>query len=163
MLDDVYNRRILELAGNIPRLGRLAQPDASATAYSKLCGSKITVDLVMNGDVVADFAHDVKACALGQASSSVMAAHIVGSTASELRALSQSMRAMLKDNGPAPGGKWADLEVLTPVRDYKARHASTLLTFDAVLSALDQIAVKDNSQPASSANPSLLSLKKDSA
>jgi NifU-like protein involved in Fe-S cluster formation len=163
MLDDVYNRRILELAGNIPRLGRLAQPDASATAYSKLCGSKITVDLVMNGDVVADFAHDVKACALGQASSSVMAAHIVGSTASELRALSQSMRAMLKDNGPVPGGKWADLEVLTPVRDYKARHASTLLTFDAVLSALDQIAAKDNLQPASSANTSLLSLKKDSA
>lgn len=142
MLDDVYNTRILELAGNIPRLGRLPNPDASATAHSRLCGSKVTIDLAMDGDVVTDFAHDVKACALGQASSSVMAAHIVGSKATELRALRETMRAMLKENGPVPTGKWADLVVLTPVREYKARHASTLLTFDAVVMALDEIAAK---------------------
>jgi NifU-like protein involved in Fe-S cluster formation len=145
MLNDVYNKRILELAGNIPRLGRLPAPDASATALSKLCGSTVTVDLKMNGPVVADFAHEVKACALGQASSSIMAHHVVGSDASELRALRDAVRHMLKENGPPPQGKWADIAVLEPVRDYKARHASTLLTFDAVVEALDKIAAKEKS------------------
>jgi NifU-like protein involved in Fe-S cluster formation len=142
MLNEVYNSRILELAGNIPRLGRLASPDASATAHSKLCGSTVTVDLKMDGPVVADFAHDVKACALGQASSSIMARHIVGSQPDELRALRETVRKMLKENGAPPGGKWADIAVLEPVRGYKARHASTLLTFDAVVSALDRIAAQ---------------------
>ncbi len=87
MLNDIYNKRIIELAGNIPRLGRLPDPDASATAHSKLCGSTVKIDLKMDGPVVTDFAHDVKACALGQASSSIMASHVVGSTASELREL----------------------------------------------------------------------------
>lgn len=139
MLNDVYNKRILELAGNIPRLGRLAAPDASATAHSKLCGSTVTVDLKMDGPRVTDFAHEVKACALGQASSSIMARHVVGSTADELRDLRDKVRRMLKENGPAPQGKWADIAVLEPVRDYKARHASTLLTFDAVVDAIGRI------------------------
>ncbi len=139
MLNDVYNSRILDLAGNIPRLGRLALPDATATAHSKLCGSTVTVDVKMDGPVVSDFAHDVKACALGQASSSIMARHVIGSRPTELRELRETVRKMLKENGPPPGGKWADIAVLEPVRDYKARHASTMLTFDAVVSALDQI------------------------
>ena len=143
MLNDVYNRRILELAGNIPRLGRLASPDASATAHSKLCGSTVTVDLKMEGDTVTDFAHDVKACALGQASSSIMASHVVGAKANELRALRENVRKMLKENASPPAdGRWSDIAVLEPVRDYKARHASTLLTFDAVVSAIDQIEQK---------------------
>ena len=143
MLNDVYNRRILELAGNIPRLGRLPAPDASATAHSKLCGSTVTVDLKMEGDKVTDFAHEVKACALGQASSSIMARNIVGSKSSELRALREDVRKMLKENGAPPAdGKWADIAVLEPVRDYKARHASTLLTFDAVVDAIGQIEAK---------------------
>lgn len=137
MLNDIYNKRILELAADIPRLGRLEHPDGTATAHSKLCGSTVTVDVTLDGDVVTDFRHDVKACALGQASSSVMARHVVGASADELRALRTAMHAMLKENGPAPTGAWADLEVLTPVRDYKARHASTLLTFDAVVGAID--------------------------
>ncbi len=139
MLNEVYNSRILDLAGNIPRLGRLENPDASATAHSKLCGSTVTVDLKMDGPVVGDFSHDVKACALGQASSSIMARHIVGSKPQELRALRETVRKMLKENGAPPTGKWADIAVLEPVRDYKARHASTMLTFDAVVSALDRI------------------------
>ena len=139
MLNDIYNRRILELAGEIPRLGRLDQPDATATAHSKLCGSTVTIDLKLAGGKVADFAHDVKACALGQASSSIMARNVVGSTPEELRAVREDMCRMLKENGAPPAGKWADCAVLEPVRDYKARHASTLLTFDAVVSALDQI------------------------
>ncbi|HJE25165.1 MAG TPA: iron-sulfur cluster assembly scaffold protein [Methylorubrum populi] len=144
MIDDIYNRRILELAADIPRLGRLAAPDATATAHSKLCGSTVTVDLSLDADgaTVADFAHDVKACALGQASSSLMARHVVGARADELRALRDRMRSMLKENGPAPEGKWAELAVLEPVRDFRARHASTLLTFDAVVDALDQIAAR---------------------
>jgi NifU-like protein involved in Fe-S cluster formation len=140
MLNEIYNRRILELAGSIPRLGRLTAPDASATAHSKLCGSTVTVDLKMDGDTVSDFAHEVKACALGQASSSIMARHVIGSNATELRALREQVRRMLKENGSPPTeGKWADIAVLEPVRDYKARHASTMLTFDAVVSAIDKI------------------------
>jgi NifU-like protein involved in Fe-S cluster formation len=139
MLDDIYNRRILELAADIPRLGRLAAPMATAVAHSKLCGSKVTIDLVMENGVVTDFAHDVKACALGQASSSIMARHVIGADAAELRKLRDDIRRMLKENGPSPEGRWADAKVLEPVRDFKARHASTLLTFDAVVDAVGQI------------------------
>jgi NifU-like protein involved in Fe-S cluster formation len=142
MLNEVYNKRILELAGNIPRLGRLPAPDASATAHSKLCGSTVTVDLQMDGDTVTEFAHEVKACALGQASSSIMARNVIGAKAPELRTLRDTVRKMLKENGSPPDGKWADIAVLEPVRDYKARHASTMLTFDAVVSAIDQIEAK---------------------
>jgi len=143
MLNDVYNHRIIELAGSIPRIGRLHDPDASATAHSKLCGSTVTIDLKMDGDTITDFAHEVKACALGQASSSIMAHNIVGSKASELRALREGMRKMLKEKGEPPAdGKWGDIAVLEPVRDYKARHASTMLTFDAVVDAIGQIEAK---------------------
>jgi NifU-like protein involved in Fe-S cluster formation len=142
MINDIYNKRIIELAGNIPRLGRLADPDASATAHSKLCGSTVTIDLKMDGGVVTDFAHDVKACALGQASSSIMARHVIGSNATELRELRETVRKMLKENGKPPEGKWADIAVLEPVRDYKARHASTMLTFDAVVDAIGKIEAK---------------------
>lgn len=139
VIDDVYNKRILALAADIPRLGRLAHPQASATAHSRLCGSTVTVDVVLDGDRVADFAHDVKACALGQAASSVMARNVVGASVAELRELRETMRRMLKEGGPPPSGRWAELAVLEPVRDYKARHASTLLTFDAVVEAIGKI------------------------
>ena len=142
MLDEVYNRRVLELAADIPRLGRLAAPDASAKAHSRLCGSTVIVDLCVKDGVVSDFAHDVRACALGQASSSLMARHIIGAAPDELVALRAKIFAMLKQGGPAPDGKWAEFSALEPVKDYKARHASTLLTFDAVFDALGQIAAK---------------------
>lgn len=142
MLNDVYNKKIIELAGNIPRLGRLEAPDASATAHSRLCGSTVKVDIKMDGPVITDFAHEVKACALGQASSSIMARHVVGSNAAELRELRETVRRMLKENGAPPQGKWAEIAVLEPVREYKARHASTLLTFDAVVDAVNQIEAK---------------------
>jgi NifU-like protein involved in Fe-S cluster formation len=115
-------------------------------AHSKLCGSTVKIDLKMDGPVVTDFAHDVKACALGQASSSIMASHVVGSTANELRELREIVRKMLKENGSPPQGKWADIALLEPVRDYKARHASTLLTFDAVVDAIGQIEAKAGEQ-----------------
>jgi NifU-like protein involved in Fe-S cluster formation len=139
MLDDIYNKRILELAADIPHLGRLSSPMATAVAHSKLCGSKVTVDLAMANGVVSDFAHEVKACALGQASSSIMARNVIGATPAELRAVRDDVRRMLKENGTAPDGKWADVAVLAPVREFKARHASTLLTFDAVVDAVTQI------------------------
>jgi NifU-like protein involved in Fe-S cluster formation len=145
MLDDIYNSRILELAGNIPRIGRLPAPDATARAHSRLCGSTVTIDLKMDGDMVSDFAHEVKACALGQASSSIMARHVVGAKAGELRAVREQMLKMLKENGPPPTGRFEELKFLEPVRDYKARHASTLLTFDAVVDAIDQIEAKRRS------------------
>jgi NifU-like protein involved in Fe-S cluster formation len=142
MLDEVYNKRILELAGNIPRIGRLPDAQASATLRSKLCGSTVTVDVKMADGVVSDFAHEVKACALGQASSSIMARNVIGATPQELHEVRDQVRRMLKENGNPPGGKWADVAVLEPVRDYKARHTSTMLTFDAVVEAVDSIRAK---------------------
>jgi NifU-like protein involved in Fe-S cluster formation len=146
MLNEVYNKRILELAGNIPLLERLLEPDATATAHSRLCGSTVTVDLTMAGDIVTGFGHDVRACALGQASSSIMARHVVGSTAAELREIRERARAILKENAEPPDGKWGDLAVLVPVREFKARHASTMLTFDAVVDAIGQIEAKRTGQ-----------------
>ncbi len=150
MLDSVYNSKILELAGNIPRLGRLDDPDATATAHSRLCGSTVTVDIIMSNGVVSDFAHEVKACALGQASSSIMARTVIGSSGEEIRQVRDDMRRMLKENGPPPAGRWADLAVLEPVRDFKARHTSTLLTFDAVVDAIEQIEAVQTAREAAS-------------
>jgi NifU-like protein involved in Fe-S cluster formation len=135
-LSEIYNQRILELSASIPPAERLADADGTATAHSKLCGSTVTVDLKVEGDRVTAYGQTVKACLLGQAAASVMARHIVGSSARELREVGAAMRKMLKAGGLAPAGRWADLAVLEPVKDYKARHASTLLVFDAVENAL---------------------------
>ena len=142
MINDIYNAKILGFAADIPRLQRLAHPDATVVAISRLCGSKVTVDVNLADGVVSDFGQEVKACALGQASSSIMARHVVGSTPDELRSVRDQMYNMLKEDGPAPAGKWSDLEALLPVKDFKARHASTLLTFDAVVDAVNQIEAK---------------------
>tara|TARA_R110000868_G_scaffold129632_10_gene338702 strand:- start:1655 stop:2113 length:459 start_codon:yes stop_codon:yes gene_type:complete len=146
MLNEIYNTRILKLAADIPLTDRLAAPDATVTAVSKLCGSKVTVDVKMDGDKVVAYGADIKACALGQASSSIMAHHVIGASASELHEVGKAMRAMLKDGAEPPrgfmDGKWLDLEVLEPVRDFKARHASTLLVFDAVEEAVDEAMAK---------------------
>lgn len=139
MLNDIYSHRILELAADIPLQGTLPEAHGSATAHAKLCGSTVTVHLRLDGDVVSAFAHEVKACALGQASSAIMGRLVVGSTARELREIREAASRLLKANGEPPQGKWEDLKVLEPLRDYKARHASVLLTFDAVVDALDQI------------------------
>jgi NifU-like protein involved in Fe-S cluster formation len=130
-LNDIYSSRILELAAAIPRTTRLERPDATATAHSKLCGSIITVDVMLDGVRIADFGQTVKACLLGQASSSAVAARIVGSTVSEVRRVAAEMRRMLKEGGPPPADPWSDLAALQPVKDFKARHTSTLLIFEA--------------------------------
>ena len=147
MLTDIYNQQILDLAGNIPRQGRLEAPDATAKAHSKLCGSTIIVDLVMREGKVVDFAHDVKACALSQAAASIMARNVIGSTGPELRVLRDQVRAMLKENGAPPTGKWADIAILEPVRNFKARHTSTLLTFEATVDCVNQIEAAGASAP----------------
>lgn len=140
--EDIYSQRILELAAAMPRTARLTMPQATATAHSKLCGSTVTVDLAMADDVVTDYGQKVKACLLGQSAASVMGREVVGSSAAELRAVGAAMRKMLKEDGPPPHGKWGDLAALEKVRDYKARHASTLLVFDAVEDAIAQIEAK---------------------
>lgn len=139
MIDKVYNAKILEFAGNISHIGALEDADAEAIAHSKLCGSKVKIWLKLSDGKVSDFGHDVKACALGQATSSIMAKHIIGSTPDELRVVRDQMWAMLKENGTPPDGRFEDLKYLEPVKEYRARHASTMLTFDAVVDALDQI------------------------
>ncbi len=141
-LSEIYNSKIMELAAAIPRAERLGAPDASATAHSKLCGSTIAVDIRLAGGRVAEFGQLVKACLLGQAAASVMGREAVGSTPEELHQVAATMRRMLKEGGEPPMGRWADLAVLQPVKDHKARHASTLLVFEAVERALAEIDAK---------------------
>ena len=151
-LSEIYNQRILELSASIPGAERLADADATATAHSKLCGSTVTVDIKVDGDQVKAFGQTVKACLLGQAAASVMGRNIVGSGARELREVGAAMRKMLKAGGPPPTGRWADLSVLQPVKDYKARHASTLLVFDAVEAALAKAEAKQGESAAAQAS-----------
>lgn len=138
MIDDLYSSKILGLAANMPLAGRLAAPQASAEKIAKLCGSRIVVDLDLTDGLVSAFAQEVQACALGQASAAVLGSHVIGASLEEIRAARDALRAMLKDHGPAPTGRFADLAILEVVRDYPARHASTLLAFEAALSAAEQ-------------------------
>ena len=135
MIDDIYNARILELAAAVPAPTTLERSDGSATRHSKLCGSVVRVDVAMDGNAVADVAMQVKACALGQAAASVMYANAVGATTAEIVEARDALRSMLKDGGEAPGGRFADLAFLAPVKDYRARHASTLLAAEALAEA----------------------------
>ena len=138
-LSDLYSQKILDLAGNAVQPARLAQPDASARKVSRVCGSVIEIDLVVRDGVIVEYGHDVSACALGQTSAAVVAREIVGTPVDEFRGVSAQMFAMLKEGGAAPVGKWSDLAYLEPVREYRARHMSTLLVFDAVVEALEKI------------------------
>lgn len=136
MIDDLYSARLLKLAANMPRLGRLPAPDASSEKISKLCGSRVVVDVSVEGDRVVDFAQDVKACALGQASAAVLGANVVGASLSEIEMARDQFRAMLKAGAEAPEGRFSDLSMLAPVKDYPARHTSTLLAFEAAAEAV---------------------------
>lgn len=136
MIDDLYSAKILKLAANMPRAGRLPAPDATSEKVSKLCGSRVVVDVTVEGDRVSDFAQDVKACALGQASAAVLGAAIMGASLSEIELARDAFRDMLKTGGPAPDGRFSDLSMLAPVKDYPARHTSTLLAFEATAEAV---------------------------
>jgi NifU-like protein involved in Fe-S cluster formation len=153
-LDDIYNQRIFELAAAIPHAVRLDHPQAAARAHSKLCGSTVEVEIRMDGDRISDFGQTVKACLLGQASAAIVGREIVGTPADEFRAVAATMRRMLKEGGPRPEGRWADLGLLEPVKDYPHRHASTLLVFDAVERALDQVEGRAHDEAKPSAAPS---------
>lgn len=142
-INAVYNAKILDFAGNIPRIGRLDAPNGTAKAHSKLCGSTVIVDVEVKENVVFDYAHDVKACALGQAAASILASNVIGASLEELQKGRLELKAMLKDNGPAPTGRFAELEFLEPVREYRARHASTMLAYDAVVEAVEQALARE--------------------
>jgi NifU-like protein involved in Fe-S cluster formation len=135
MLDDLYTAKILKAAANMPRAGRLAHPDASAEKVSKLCGSRVLVDVVLKDGRIADYAQEVKACALGQAAAAIMGEHAIGASVEEIESARDALRAMLKSGGPPPEGRFAELAMLAPVKDYPPRHASTLLAFEATAAA----------------------------
>jgi NifU-like protein involved in Fe-S cluster formation len=135
VIDDLYSAKVLALAANMPRAGRLAHPQGTAEKVSKLCGSRVLVDVTLKDGRVADFAQEVKACALGQASAAVLGAHVIGATVEELVEARDALKAMLKQGAPPPEGRFADLKALEVVRDYPPRHASTLLAFEAVVEA----------------------------
>lgn len=139
MIDDIYSAKVLALAANLPHLGRLEAPDASAEKTSRLCGSRVTVDVGLDASGRIDrFAQDVKACALGQASAAILGAGAIGASLSELELATDAFRSMLKAGGSPPEGRFSDLAMLAPVKDYPARHASTLLAFEAALEAVRQ-------------------------
>jgi NifU-like protein involved in Fe-S cluster formation len=138
-LSDLYSEKILDLAGNPPLAPRLTHPDASARKVARICGSVIEVDVAVEGGIITAYGHEVSACALGQTSAAIVAREIVGTPAAEFRRVRDEMTAMLKADGAPPTGRWSDLGLLEPVRDYRPRHASTLLVFDAVVEALDAI------------------------
>lgn len=138
-LSDLYSDRILEIAGNQPIPGRLSDADASARKVSRVCGSTIEVDIRLRDGVIVGYGHEISACALGQTSAAIVATHIVGTPVGEFLRVRDEMTAMLKADGPPPAGeKWIDLKYLEPVREYRPRHTSTLLVFDAVAEALDK-------------------------
>jgi len=136
-MDDLYHPRILELAADIPHLGRLDAPDGASTKVSRVCGSVVTVELSLKDGAVSAIAVHPKACALGQAATGVLAMHAIGATPAEIREARDGLKAMLKDGSLPPGGRFWELRHLEGVRDYPARHASTMLAFDAACSALD--------------------------
>lgn len=133
----LYSGRILALSAAMPRVGRLVSPDGTAKVRSPLCGSTVTVDVQVDGDRVVDYAQDVKACALGQAAAAVVAAHVVGQDRATIARGRDELNAMLTVGGDVPGAPWEDLEVLKPAAEYRNRHASILLAFDATLAAMD--------------------------
>ena len=135
MIDDLYSARVLALAANMPRAGRLAAPQGTSEKTAKLCGSRVIVDLRLENGRVADFAQEVKACALGQASAAVLGANVIGASLQELQAARDGLKAMLKEGGAPPEGRFADLQLLSVVKDYPARHASTMLAFEAAVEA----------------------------
>jgi NifU-like protein involved in Fe-S cluster formation len=139
MIDDLYSARILTLAANLPHAGRLDAPQGTGERVAKLCGSRATVDVVLDAEGrVARFAQDVKACALGQAAAGVVGEAVIGATADELLAARDAMLAMLKSGGEGPDGRFDGLRALKQVADYPARHASTMVGLEATLDAVSQ-------------------------
>ena len=138
----LYSNRILALAATMPHVGRLAEPDASAMRRSPLCGSKVTVDVTMRDGMVAEFAQDVKACALGQAAASITGQNILGATPEDIKKARDQLETMLKDRGPTPEPPFEGFEVLAPAAEYKNRHGSILLVLQAASDACDKVIVK---------------------
>ncbi|MEN8837723.1 MAG: iron-sulfur cluster assembly scaffold protein [Celeribacter marinus] len=134
-LAKLYSVKLLALAADIPHVGQLDVPQARVRERAPLCGSTVTVDVVMEHGKVAQFAQDVKACALGQASAAILGAHVIGRSADELNAARDEMTAFLKTDGPVPSPPFDGFEALRPARDYKNRHASILLAVTAVAKA----------------------------
>ena len=132
----LYSGRILELAANIPHLGRLDAPDGTAKRRSPLCGSTVTVDVRVRDGRIVDFAQDVKACALGQAAASVLGGAVVGRTRAEVESARDAVAAMLKSGGPAPDAPFNGFKVLVPAQEYKNRHASIMLALEATVEAM---------------------------
>lgn len=145
-LSDLYSQRILEIAANQPIPGRLVHPDATVRRVSRVCGSSIEIDLAVRDGRISAYGHTVAACALGQTSTAIVAARVVGTPVGEFRELREQMAAMLRDASPPPEGRWSDLACLAPVHAYPARHGSTMLVFDAIVAALDEIEARRPSE-----------------
>jgi NifU-like protein involved in Fe-S cluster formation len=143
-MSDLYHNRVLELAADVPNAGRLADPEGSSLKVSRLCGSRVQVDVTLDevGTAIAAIAVEAEACALGQAAAAILAEHAIGAPIAEIIAARDGLRAMLKDGAPPPEGRFWELRHLQPVADYPPRHASTMLAFEAVVAAIDEALAK---------------------
>ncbi|WP_208434119.1 iron-sulfur cluster assembly scaffold protein [Bartonella taylorii] len=142
MIDDIYSDKILEYAAHISRIGHLNNPDATSKKHAHLCGSTVTVDLKIEDCIITDFAHEVHACVLGQAAASLLASHIIGQTTQNLKMLREVIYHMLTKDGPPPQAPFEAFSCLQPIKNYKARHPSTMLPFDATLDCIQKIEEK---------------------
>ena len=142
VMGEIYSLKIMEIAAKAPVAGQLKNPDAQVKRVSRVCGSSVEVSVKVREGIVREYGQETNCCVLGQASASVLAANIVGSAVEEIYALRDQMEAMLKQGGEPPGGKWDELKHLQPVREYGARHASTMLAFNAVVECFEQIRAK---------------------
>ena len=141
-MSELYHARVLELAAGLEHVGRLRAPEGTSTKVSRVCGSTVTVDLTLDGDVISDFAIEAQACALGQAAAGVLAMRAIGATVAEVIAARDGLSAMLRQGAPAPTGRFWELRHLEGVRDYPARHASTMLAFEAAVAAIEMARAK---------------------
>ncbi len=139
MINDIYNKDVLRLAANISRVDPMAAPQARVHVRAPLCGSTLEIELMVEDERIVDYAQNIKACALGQASASVMAQAAIGKDAAEIERVRAIVEKMLKEGGPAPTGEWVGLSALIPAKDAPARHGAILLPFDGVLKALREV------------------------
>jgi len=145
-MSDLYTKDILRLAASVPYGERLTDPDVTVQKTSRICGSRITLDVDFDGDRIARLGQEVKACALGQATSALVAPKLIGKGYGEIAPAAEAFKAMIEGRGDVPDSPWDDLDLLLPVREHRSRHGSVMLIFEAALAALQTQGTTDSGQ-----------------
>ncbi|MEO0441558.1 MAG: iron-sulfur cluster assembly scaffold protein [Pseudomonadota bacterium] len=143
MNQPLYTREVLRLAVSIPHEGRLQDPQGTAEMRSQTCGSRVVADIRISPDqMIEELGIEVNACALGQASTAIVAREAIGKSATEIQAARDHLRDFLKGKRENPGN-WQDIDLLATAKDYPGRHGAILLPYDAIIEALEAAADVD--------------------